>query len=472
MERKPNILFILTDQQSSWTISAYGAKGIFTPNIDRIAKEGALLSNYFTNSAVCTPSRGCIFTGMYPHSHGAFMNDMEINRDCVTIADILKNNGYDTGYIGKWHLDGTASGLHHTFSIIGEDPEKSGIRMPQHNRENNCIPPDRSMGFDDCRYMFEVSHGKKVIEYDDGTYSISSNEIGDEDTYTTDWLANKADEFIRTDREKPFFLVLSIPDPHQPFTVRAPYDKMFKAEDMEVPSTFYNPNKPAWLEKPSTRVWTLLSEGMTEENLKKAKAQYFGQVKCIDDNIGKLLKSLESIGKLDDTIVIFSTDHGEYMGEHGIMYKNQLYETAYRIPFLIRWPEKIKAGTVVNRFISTVDFQQTILGLIEIEPSGNEQGRDASPFLLNSDIPWEDEVFIYSTRKHRAGIFTPEYQLAYVKENCDNLLFDRKNDPEQKENLFYKEEYREVRSKLKKRLVEHNVNIGAPEAAWLQKECY
>ncbi|MDW7656175.1 MAG: sulfatase-like hydrolase/transferase [Bacillota bacterium] len=465
--KKPNILMILTDQQSSWTISAYGGSLVHTPHIDRIASEGARLDNYFTNSAVCTPSRGCILTGRYPHSHGAFLNDMSLNADEVTLAQVLRDQQYATGYIGKWHLDGTEASLRGTLRISGISADQAGIRYPDHPpRIGSSIPPERSKGFDDCRYMVEGGHGKMVIEQADGSFTISNQKIGDEQTYTTDWLFNKADAFVSRNRQNPFFLVLSIPDPHTPFTVRPPYDRMYAPEDMPVPETFHD-GKPDWLDTASARYWTLLPEGMTEENLRKAKAQYCGEVKCIDDNVGRLLERLTQLDMLDDTIVVFTTDHGEYMGEHGIMYKNQLYETAYHIPFLIRWPEKIRPGTVIDSFVSTVDVQQTLLGLAGISPCGREQGRDASPLLRGENMPWVDEAFIYGSMKNRIGIFTPEFELAYVKEAVDNLLFDRVRDPLQQQNLFSDPAYKLAREDLKARIIAHARQWGSPELAWL-----
>ncbi|MDD2441787.1 MAG: sulfatase-like hydrolase/transferase [Eubacteriales bacterium] len=466
--KKPNILMILTDQQSCWTLGAYGGTLVQTPHIDRIAAEGARLDNYFTNSAVCTPSRGCLLTGRYPHGHGAFLNDVPLGADEVTLAHILRDHQYETGYIGKWHLDGTEANLRATLRISGNTAEHVGIRFPDHPpRIGPCIPPERARGFDDCRYMVETGHGKKVIEQADGSFTISNQQIGDEQTYTTDWLFAKADAFVSRKRQKPFFLVLSIPDPHTPFSVRAPYDRMYAPEDMPVPETFYD-SKPAWLETDAARHWTLLPEGMTEENLKKNMAQYCGEVKCIDDNVGLFLDRLKQLDLLDETILIFTTDHGEYMGEHGIMYKNQLFETAYHIPFLIRWPGQIRPGTVVDSFISTVDIQQTLLGLAGVSPCGREQGRDASPLLREKAIPWEDEVFIYGSMKNRIGVFTPEYELAYVKENVDNLLFDRVQDPLQRQNVFNDPEHKPAREALKARIIAHARQWGSPELAWLE----
>ena len=434
----PNLLIIHTDQLSSWAISAYAGRLtstpnydkilVETPNIDSIAKQGAILYNFFTNSAVCTPSRGCLVSGRYPHAHGAYRNNLEINRDEMTIARILQKNGYETGYAGKWHLDG------------GPKP--------------GWVKSDRSMGFADCRFMFNRGHWKKIVEQSQGNPKVSPYKvIGDSETYTTDWLAGKTVEFIEMSRTRPFFYMVSFPDPHTPFTVREPYMSMYDPEEMTVPNTFDE----------------LSAGGKGRDTLKVKKARYCGLVKCIDDNVGRILTSLRKKSILYDTIIVFTTDHGEYMGEHGLYGKNQWYRTAYQLPFLVRWPEKIRAGTVVEQFVTNVDVQQTLLGLMGIEPSGREQGRDASPLLRGEKIEWKDEAMIHHSSLESAGIFTPKYELV-LKANGRHMLFDRINDPEQTKNHSDDHEYRDIMRELVGRVIEHNVEVDAPAVSWLKKQ--
>jgi uncharacterized sulfatase len=440
MPNLPNVLIIHTDQQSLWTIGRYGGDLIDTPNIDRIGREGATFRNFFAVSAVCTPSRGSFITGRYPHAHGAYVNNIPLNRDEVTLAHVLSANEYETGYIGKWHLDA--------------------------NNGPGWISPFRSMGFHDCRHMFNRGHWKIVKEHENDIPELTVKEIGDETTYTTDWLADRAVEFVSRRRARPFFLMISFPDPHTPFTVREPYASMYDPDDMPVPSTFHEEHRPDWIEEQTKT--NLRYEGWDEERLKREKAQYCGEVRCIDDNVGKLLGSLEEQGVLDDTVVVFTTDHGEYMGEHGLRAKDKIYETAYHIPLLVRWPRRVPAGTEVERFVSQVDFQQTILSLIGLEPSGREQGRDASPFLLGHDTEWTDEVFIHSREFRWAGIFTPEYELGLVKDR-QSVLFDRRADPEQVNNLFTRPELRGVVTELTRRVVEHYRAVDCPSLPWVEE---
>ena len=439
--KKPNLLIIHTDQLSSWAVSAYARKLINTPNygkilvetphIDSLAKDGAILYNFFTNSAVCTPSRGCLLTGRYPHAHGAYRNNIEMNRNEVTIAHILNRSGYETGYAGKWHLDG--------------EPKPGWVKT------------DRAMGFTDSRYMFNRGHWKKIVEKPEGNPDVPPYKvIGDKETYTTDWLTDKTIDFINKPRSRPFFFMVSIPDPHTPFTVREPYMTMYNPEDMIVPNTF----KGSSSAKKKNRKTNL-------EGLKRNKARYCGLVKCIDDNVGRILDCLKAKHILDETIIVFTTDHGEYMGEHGLYAKNQWYRTAYQIPFLIRWPEKIKPGTAISHFITNIDVQQTLLGLMEIKPSGREQGRDASPLLRGEEINWKDEAMIHHSSLESAGIFTPEYELV-LKANGQHMLFNHLNDPEQTKNLRDNREYSDVMRNLTERIIRHNIEVNAPALSWLK----
>ncbi len=441
---RPNVLIIHTDQQSSWSLGCYGGTLLETPHVDRIAEEGVRFDQFFTNSAVCTPSRGCFMTGRYPHSNGAYRNNLPLNRDEITFAEVLRQNGYRTGYVGKWHLDG--------------DPRPGWLH------------PERSMGFEDCEFMFNRGHWKKIEDRmkNCSPFVEPYHVMGDEETYTTDYLASKTIEVIERGDERPFCTLVSVPDPHDPFTVREPYASMFSPEDMELPSTFCEEHIPGWLANVRERQPYAMANEDRVERLKKSKAGYLGEVKCIDDNVGRLLAFLDEKGVLDNTLVVYTTDHGEYMGEHGLYSKNLLYETAYRIPLLMRLPGTIPAGTVVDRITDTVDFQKTLLGLLGIQPSGREQGKDASAFARGEETDWTDESFIHHCSHNHAGIFTPEFELAYSK-GSGAMLFDRKNDPEQVNNLFDNPEYSETVKNLTERIKDHNTSVGAPASEWLEE---
>jgi len=480
---RPNVLMILTDEQSLWTLSSYGGQLPGTPNIDSIGRQGAIFRNFFVTSAVCTPSRGCYMTGRYPYAHGAYHNDLPLHPDEFTLGNMFEQAGYETGYAGKWHLDG-----------------KNTPTWP------DWIPAERSFGFQDHQWMFNQGHWKRIVERPKGwpgnvseaTFSaafdgpqvedksvgrhvyLSTQPDGRPDEsysvtapgeYFSDWLADKAIEFIRRPRSSPFFYVLAFPDPHQPFTVREPYASMFPRDAMKLPPTFHQKDLPIWAEK--MRQADLRREGVSspddprrETIFRERKAQYLGEVKCIDDQVGRILQTLRETNLLDNTLVIFASDHGEYMGEHGIYFKNALYEPAHHVGVLMRWPAGIRPGTEINHCVANVDLLPTLASLLSLKTSGREQGRDASRLLRGDDAGWKDQAFIHKDYFTQSGVFTREWELGLNKDG-GSVLFDRRNDPLQINNLYNDPAHKQIVAELTARTIEHNRSVHSPAMAWL-----
>ena len=468
----PNILIIHTDQQNRETLSILGANIIDTPNIDRIGQEGAVFNNFYTNVAVCTPSRGCFLTGRYHHSHGAEVNGRAINQDEISFANVLQDYGYDTGYAGKWHLDG-------------------------YDLRPGWVHPERSLGFKDCHYMANDFHGKKIKDgrqdskhttpYDHTYLPVvyPLDVIGDEESYTTDFFTTKAIDFIEKERENPFCYMLSIPDPHHPWSVRAPYDTMFDPREFELPKTFSEENLPCWAKNVQNNGEFNLDNPDREKNLRKKLALYYGMVKLIDDSMARIFAALERKSILDDTIIIFTSDHGDYNGQHGLFEKNMLYDSVYHIPFLVRYPKAFNRGTVIDEYFSTVDFMPSLMSFLGINGSGREQGKVMPAFSRDRKNDWKNEVYISQHMDGAAGIITPEYELAFMNKyysysksiqvqcklappHSDGILFDRKNDPWQERNLINKPEYSKVVAELTQRIIEHSKNVQSPMYDWLK----
>ncbi|WP_394657545.1 sulfatase-like hydrolase/transferase [Halosquirtibacter laminarini] len=394
--------------------------------MDSIGEEGAILNNFYCNVGVCTPSRGCFFSGQYIDQNGAVHNDVPLNRDVETFGEMARNNGYNTAYFGKWHLDGDA---------------KPGF-----------LKESRSMGFTECTHMWNRGHWKTIHE----NKPRVSNKIGDKTSYTTDFIADKAIEYINDQTDNPFLAVLSIPDPHTPFKVRDPYSNLVDSEEMTLPNSFDQQDTPVWIKQ---YYWH--NPKHTLENFKDAKSQYYGMVKCIDDNVGKVIKTLKDKGIYDNTIIVFTTDHGEYMGEHGgLLGKNNFYQNAYRIPFLIRFPKKIKPNTVINHHVTTVDFKATLASLMGVVAQKSMDGRSISP-LLESEVSKMDNNYAIVCRHGRniksafIGIYNDEYSMCISNTGKDHMLFDMKKDPGQLNNVYENRKYRKVKKELSNILVDH-----------------
>jgi arylsulfatase A-like enzyme len=436
-KKRPNLLIIHTDEHNFRTLGCYretlspeqafmwGKDAIVeTPHIDWIAKNGAICTKFYAATPVCSPSRASFVSGKYPQNTPVVNNNIRMSDEVITFAEVLRRAGYATGYAGKWHLDGTGK--------------------PQ-------WAPKRQFGFADNRYMFNRGHWKKLTDtaagpkIDTGDKPSYDCKGANEKNFTTDWLADKALDFIRANKDKPFCYMVSFPDPHGPDTVRKPYDRAYESMTFEKPRTHGRPAESA----PS---WAKPNSGSYDQS------KYYGMVKCIDENVGKMLACLRSEKLLDHTIVVFTSDHGDLRGEHHRHNKGVPLEASAKIPFLIYCPEKIKAGTTVTQALGTSDFMPTILPLMGVAATGKEDGRDASALLANGKPPdgWKDITFVRGTQGRKAAgwlaAFTSRYKLI-VSDKDDPWLIDMEKDPDELKNFCRDPEYREIAGSLAKELV-------------------
>jgi arylsulfatase A-like enzyme len=444
-EKKPNLLIIHTDEHNFRTLGCYretlsdeqalmwGAKTIVeTPNIDKIAHEGVLCTSWYASSPVCTPSRASMISGMYPVATGSFSNDLPMKDDVLSFAQILSDNGYSTSYVGKWHLDGDA---------------KPGFA------------PERKFGFEDNRYMFNRGHWKALAEDEDGLrvdqeINKQGNAVFDvnnvnEKSFTTDFLVDRTLEILERDKDKPFCLMLSIPDPHGPNQVRAPYDTMYLNMKFEDPRTMHPDEKtsPGWLNLEGARNWADVLD-------QSSMAQYFGMVKCIDDNVGRILNYLQAEGLNRNTIVIFTSDHGDLMGEHGKYNKGLPYETSARVAFVLRYPSQVKPGKTVRKAFTTTDFTPTILGMMGIDHSSYTfDGMDASSDFLSPESEVNDDRIVYITNSGSQWVAAVNNHYKLVMSPSDKpWLFDLVKDPDEIMNFYNDPSYASIADKFTKEL--------------------
>ena len=440
-ESKPmNLLIIETDEHHFNTLGCYGGTIVKTPHINWIAEKGALCTSFYATTPVCSPSRASLVSGLYPQKTPVTNNNIPLGDSIVTFAEVLRRRGYATGYAGKWHLDGAGK--------------------PQWS-------PERKFGFEDNRFMFNRGHWKKFVDTPDGPRVGARNKNGqpsydvagaDEKTFSTDWLCDKAIDFVSANSDRPFCYMVSLPDPHGPNTVRPPYDTMYADVKVPIPVTLTRKPEqiPAWGRPANVK----------PEQLRKLMRNYYGMVKCIDDNVGRILAALRSRKLLDRTIVVFTSDHGDLCGEHGRLNKGVPYEGSARIPFLLYCPGKVKAGTVVDAALSNVDFLPTVMKLLEVPLEHKVDGRDATAlFTGKSNGDWDDVAIIRSTgQPGRAGnawisAITRQFKLVYSS-NEEPWLIDLENDPNELTNLFgqgaHKQQARSMTEKLRAYGKAHN----------------
>ena len=424
---RPNLVIIHTDEHNFRTLGCYRAlmspeqamvwgkqAVVDTPHIDRIARAGAICTKFYATTPVCSPSRAAFMTGRYPQNTPVTTNNVPMSNEMVTFAEVLRRGGYATGYAGKWHLDGSGK--------------------PQ-------WAPKRQFGCADNRYMYNRGHWKQLADTPDGP-AVKARGAGDKPTYdvggadaksfTADFLADKTVDFIRAHKDEPFCFMVSIPDPHGPNTVRPPYDTMFDHIAFQAPRTMNKPDSavPAWGPKAA------------KDLSNKLMSRYFGMVKCIDDNVGKILDELAKLRLAERTIVVFTADHGDLCGEHGRHDKGVPFEGSAKVPFVIRAPGRVKPGTVVRQALGCVDFAPTILSLMGAGAPPKTEGRDASA-LLTGKVPddWKDVTFVRSTSMNNQSngnwlaAVTQRYKLV-VSPREKPWLFDLQKDPDEVNNYF------------------------------------
>ena len=443
--RRPNIIFIMADDHAAHAISAYGSSVNETPNIDRIAREGMLFQNVFATNAICTPSRATILTGQYSHINGVPMfNRFDSARE--TAPRLLQAGGYYTGMIGKWHL--------------GSDPA----------------------GFD----RWEILPGQG--DYVDPAFYTATRETTYAGRYVTDVITDLAIEFIRTrPKGRPFFLMVHHKAPHRPWIPDDSHREKFEGKwiaesptlwdnyatrtdaihenaqrvnkdltrsDLKLapPPALAGPDLRQWLStKPEevivatgSRADTLKGERLDRWKYQRYMQDYLATVQSIDDNVGRLLDFLERAGLSNNTLVIYTSDQGFFLGDHGMYDKRFMYEEALRMPFLVRWPAGVKPGSQCDAIGLNVDFAPTFLDAAGLPVPSDMQGRSLIP-LLRGTTPadWRTSMYYryyhdpgdHNTRAHY-GVRTQSHKLIYFWKKDQWELFDLVADPFELHNLY------------------------------------
>jgi arylsulfatase A-like enzyme len=436
---KPNVVYILTDQ---WRAKATGYNGdpnAITPNIDRLAAESLDFVNAIGTSPVCTPARAALLTGRFPTSTGMFMNDIPLSPDEQSIGKAFKSGGYETAYIGKWHVDG-------------------------HGRAS-YIPPERRQGFDYWKVL-ECTHNYQNSEYYDGNDSTIKTWEGYDAFAQTD----DACEYIRQHQKKPFFLTLSLGPPHFPHD-NAPdeFQARFSPEDVQ-----FSPN-------------VVFDDPEFEAFTRKEAAGYYAHIAALDGCVAQVVDALKATDLEENTILIFASDHGEMMGSHGhTPYKKQIFwDESCRVPYLLRYPPMTSGqmGRKVTTPMGTVDIMPTLLSLCGLDIPDPVEGRDLSACVRDS-VELDDHVALYMSVSPFSGknhddpayraIRTRQHTYVHTSEQAD-YLFDDVEDPFQLKNLVDEPGAAEVRGQMEQALEQQLEKIDDPfekQAYYLEKWGY
>ena len=448
MNETPNILFLLTDQQRYDSLGCNGASLCQTPAIDSVAESGMRFTKAYTPIALCSPARGSLLTGLYPHNHGQLSNMGNFNAvfgeqilDKPAYPQLLKAAGYNVACIGKWHLAKQGD-----TEFWGYDKWHPYSEWHQWLRD------------DDIDFRIDRD-AVQPYEWGGDAPFYGRLPLPVERTMEA-WTADKTIDLINgyKNSDKPFMIAANFFGPHFPYAVPEPYNTMYDPESVERWGNFDEQfiNKPLIQQKEMLR-WN--ASHLTWEDWQKVIAAYWGFCTFIDDQVQRILSCLEQNGLSDNTIVIFSTDHGDMLGSHRLFNKGfHMYEETHHIPLVIRWPGVTSAGTTCDEFVNLVDLMPTFLEIGGAEIPNNLDGRSIVPLLTGEDVEdWPDDVFAEfhgyeATLATVRMVRTDSWKYVYNPYSEDEL-YDMKSDPHELHNLATHLGYKHVLRRMKDRMV-------------------
>ncbi|MBA7630845.1 N-acetylglucosamine-6-O-sulfatase [subsurface metagenome] len=459
---QPNIIFIMADDHASHALSCYGSKINKTPNLDRLAKDGMRFDNCFCTNSICAPSRAVILTGKYSHINGVIDNRVKFDGGQQTFPKLLQKAGYETAVIGKWHLKTNPTGFDYWNILVGSWGQ------------GEYFDP-----------LFSENGRKKTVK-----------------GYVTDVITDLCLDWLKKRKgDKPFCLMYHHKAPHRNWQPDAKHAKMYEDVDIPEPETFnddYNTRSDAARQQEMTiehhltpgalkvkppknlagkklkewntkgvhgEYWSPSAE-LTGEALKKWKYQryikdYLRCVASIDDNVGRLLDYLNAAGLAENTIVIYTSDQGFYLGEHGWFDKRFMYEESLRMPLLVRYPKEIKAGSVNDDIVLNLDFAPTLLDFAGVSKPADMQGRSFRA-LLRGQAPgdWRMSMHYHYYEypgwhavKRHYGLRTKRYKLIHFYYDIDAWeLYDLQKDPNELNNVYDNPAYADIVKQLKAEL--------------------
>ena len=392
---QPNLLFIFPDQLSARWVGCYGHPVVSTPRIDTFAEESTVFTQAYSTSPVCTPYRGCLLTGRYPSQTGVMRNGMALPEDMTTVAHRLNDAGYTTYYVGKWHLSG--------------DPQ-----------QNRWVPPHQRGGLQHFTgwESHHVDHWDGLIWRDDPDDATTL------DGHETDGLTQIVLDHFGRCLQEPFCMFVSYQAPHPPCSPPETYRVLYRDRDLMVepnvqPDAYYY--QPQW---------------NADYDLQEFRERYYGEITQIDAAFGQILDGLEQHGLAENTVVIFTSDHGEMNGSHGLFSKGVMYDESMRVPLLVRLPGQ-STEQRIDLPVSTVDFLPTLLELGGAEPDVGAEGRSLVPVLRGHALEprpifseYEDVCVIYNGWKLVAERDPLRVKALYHLENDPYELNNRLSDNE------------------------------------------
>ncbi|MGH9341482.1 MAG: sulfatase family protein [Acidobacteriota bacterium] len=430
-----NVVFIFIDDMRFDSMGFMGHPFLETPNLDRLAAKGMVFNNGFVTTSLCSPSRASVLSGQYAHVHGVLDNSTLLPTSTPTFPKELQRHGYETAFVGKWHMGGSSdepqSGFDHWISFRGQ-----GV-------------------------------------YNDPILNINGEQVKREG-YITDLLTDYAEEFLRQDHEKPFCLYLSHKAVHAEFYPADRHKDHFSNVEIKYPPSMADTpenyeGKPLWVKR-QRHSWHGVDYMYHDQTyFDQFLLDYNRTMLAVDDSVGRVLDTLEDLGLLESTLVIFMSDNGFLHGEHGLIDKRCMYEESIRVPLLAHCPELIRPGSRSDRVVLNIDIAPTILDAVGVSIPDSIQGASFLPLLAGENPAWR-EGMLYEYFWEAAfpqtptvfGVRTEQHKLMHYQGIFDlNEMYDLRNDPHEIHNLIDDAASHSVRTDLQRQLTSLMKEFGA-----------
>jgi len=438
-KNKPNILIIHADQHRSDCLGCYGNNQIKTPNIDKLAEDGVMYNNCFCTLPICTPSRYSFITGLYPHQHLGWTNHSTIPKAIKTFPNILKENGYNTKAIGKMHFTPTYLDVGFKDMQLAEQdgPGRYDDDYHKYLKENELID------YTDLMDQVQEYRQQATDEYWNSFGAVKSN-LEDKD-HSTSWIGGEALDTLGNWSDSGNLLMVGFIKPHHPFDPPEPWCDMYSPEELSV--------LPGWTDRCIEQDINK-NEGyfphidLDQKKIKNIMSYYYGSISQIDHFVGEMIRLLKEQGIYENTMIIYTSDHGDYMGYHHMLLKgNYMYDPLMKIPLVIKYPENINKGTVVDSLINNLDCAPTILKQAGCDIDNNMKGFDLSITTMKKDY-----VFSENINKEDYMVRSTSRKLLLCKDDRKSQFFDLEEDPYEMNNLYYNMEYKEEIKSYKDKL--------------------
>lgn len=455
-QNKPNILFITTDEHRFDCLGCYGNPAIRTPHIDSLAAQGVRFERGYVQNPMCMPSRMAIMTGRYCSENGCNINCTGIPpfEQEHTFIQVLRDHGYDTAAVGKMHMmpkwgpfgfayldlvEGKADANNQYIDYL----KNLGLDGQQHQAKGEALPFGTHTNALLAEQTIDAFVGRRAVQ----------------------WLENRVADESDT---QPFFLWVSFSNPHFPFDPPEPYDTLY--DPAEVPLPVWRDGemetKPTQRQLQKERGYDRVSEDL----LRKIVANYYGNITLVDDQVGEILAVLESKGLLDETVIAFTSDHGDHLGDHKLLHKSGVtfYDISVRVPYLVRYPRLFPRGVVCENLVETIDLPATFLDIAGIPQPASMQGRSLVGLAEGTLTDWREDAFSEidlrinprmhgpndpGSRDYVAMVCTREWKYVHFPNLGIGELYDLIHDPYELENLFYDPAYADRVADMRLRLL-------------------